>query len=328
MERIKYFSEYLNEGDDFENKLMEALYIALPLEDKEYLSLSDLTEYQINESFLDSIQSRGKKVLDRIISISKNITDFLSKIKSQLSTHLVNYFSAARTHLKEKVFKNPKLEKIIKEKISADRVAFLNDLRTCKNVFNFYTDDFFAPFISKIIHSLRNHFLSKKVTESLINEKLNVDVVDKVVLTITEKPPFLWLTDIHELSTKGTGKLIQGLSYVTNKLGGPEFVLPVIASIVGLYLEHGVEGIITMGIAKVIEFFTIPFVAIVIEFIGHIALLLTIYELCVELSTSIDKFEERYKHHHNHTEPVKQTVNVDQAGPETVEKDIQSGLPQ
>jgi len=317
MERIKYFSEYLDENDNFEIKMREALYLALPIRDKEYLSINELNEYNINESFIDRINTRGKKVLDSIIRISKNISDFLSKIKNDLTKYLSTYFSSARSNIKKKLLKDKKIEDLIKEKINADRIAFVNDLRTCKNVFNFYTNDFFAGFINNIVHSLRSHFLSKSVTESLVNEALNVESVDKVVITVTEKPPFVWLTEIHEIASKGVDKLIALLSWITTKLGGPSFVLPVMASIIGLYLEHGTESLITAGIVKAIEFFTIPFVALIIEFISHVALILTIYELCVEISSSIDKFEERHKHHHKKT-----PNNGKQTGPETLESNI------
>ena len=317
MERIKYFSEYLDESDNFEIKMREALYLALPIEDKEYLSINELNEYNINESFIDRINARGKKVLDTIISISKNITDFLSKIKEDLTKYLSTYFTGARNNIKKKLLKDKKIEDLIKEKLSADRVAFIKDLKTCKNVFNFYTNDFFGGFINNIVHSLRSHFLSKSVTESLVNEGLNVEAVDKVVISVTENPPFSWLTGIHEIASKGVDKLIALLSWITTKLGGPSFVLPVMASIIGLYLEHGTESLITVGIIKAIEFFAIPFVALIIEFISHVALILTIYELCVEISSSINKFEERHKHHHKQT-----PNNGKQAGPETLESNI------
>ena len=316
MERLKYFNEYLQQEEDFEKKILEALYLALPAEDKIELTIEDLYKYQINESFITSIKTTGKKVLDKIISISKNITEFLSRIREELSKHLSNFFNSSKAFLKERILKDKKIGEIIKDKIKLDRIAFIQDLKTCKNVFNFYTHDFFSDLIKKIMSSFHNHFLSKNITEALVNENLNVEVVDNAVTTITNKPPFVWLTGIHEAGTMGVEKLIAFLSNVTTKLGGPAFVLPVIASLIGLYLEHGAEGLITSGIIKTIEFFTIPFVALIIEFISHIALVLTIYELCVEIMASIDRLEQRHEKHHKHHN------NGGQAGPQKVEKNI------
>lgn len=59
------------------------------------------------------------------------------------------------------------------------------------------------------------------------------NVIAKLVHGIESIPPFSWLDNVKEIGEKNANKVFSAISDITQKLGGPNIHLPIIA---GLYL--------------------------------------------------------------------------------------------
>ena len=101
--------------------------------------------------------------------------------------------------------------------------------------------------------------------------KLNENIVGDFIHKIEAIPPFSWLHKVKEMGEAGANAIIAVLSEVTAKLGGPKFVLPVIASLLGLALEYNIKGLAKSGLVDTAAYFTVPFLIPVIKFIGWVA---------------------------------------------------------
>jgi hypothetical protein len=291
MKRIKSYNNFLIKN--FEESVMISLYENLTNEEKKYIKKNDVISYMVNESIVNTLSEKGKNILKKIASTANNIFNFLNKIKEELSKHISEVLTNTKNKLKEKLKGNQVFISAVKKEINSDRNAFLHDVKTCSEVSNFYINKFKDSMLNDVMKSLHNLFRTR---ESLIFEDLDINIIDHLVKHLNKMPPFAWLDMLHHKGAEGAAHLINGLSYITKHLGGPEFTLPVISSLLGIAFEYNVKGLIKHGLIEAAEIFSVPFIGLVIKTAGNVATFLAAYELCREISSDIDDFNKA--HHH------------------------------
>jgi hypothetical protein len=73
------------------------------------------------------------------------------------------------------------------------------------------------------------------------------------------------------MGEKGANAIIKGISSITQKLGGPAFVLPALAVVVGLALEYNIKGLAKYGILDVAGMAAFPVITIAVKFVAYVA---------------------------------------------------------
>lgn len=118
--------------------------------------------------------------------------------------------------------------------------------------------------------------LSDIAEESLIiyNDlpHLNESLLGSFVHKLEAIPPFSWLAQVKDAGEKGAKFVIGVLSEVTAKLGGPKFVLPVIASLLGVAFEQYIKTLAKGQLTDVAVYMTVPFMVPVLKFLGWVAM--------------------------------------------------------
>lgn len=189
----------------------------------------------------DAISDKAEKVLGKIIKGAKDLTQFVGKIKDGIK----DFFQSILDKTKDKVIdqvKKGKLSDKIKELNDKEKDGLKKDLKTGREVTKWYSKNFLDK-VTKATDKNFGKFLKKEqepVTESIINEKGNV--IATLVHGIEEIPPFSWLAKVAKAGEAGANKLINVLSKLTNKMGGPSFELPVIATLIGIVFEQLIKG--------------------------------------------------------------------------------------
>jgi len=219
------------------------------------LEIKNYVQESINEGFFDKLKDRfpkatkvsnaisdkAEKVLGKIIQGAKDLTQFVGKIKDGIKDFFKSVLDKARDKVIQQV-KKGKLSDKIKELNDKEKDGLKKDLKTGREVTKWYTSEFLKK-ISNSTDKNFGKFLKKEqepVTESIINEKGNV--IATLVHGIEEIPPFSWLAKVAKVGEAGANKLIDVLSKLTNKMGGPSFELPVIAVLIGIVFEQLVKG--------------------------------------------------------------------------------------
>jgi len=287
------YSEFCNDEFNIKETLMFFYYESLSNEDKEELHKFSLKRYMVNENVVNTLSAKGKQVLSNICNSVNSVVHFLEKIKKELYQHLSVILSSTKDKIKSKLAGDKDFIKSVKKQINIDKNAFVQDVKTCKDISSFYTSKFTESILKSVFTSLRNLIVHKK--HDILKEGLNINVIDSVVQHLHKLPPFSWLDMLHHKGSHGASHLIHGLSYLTKKLGGPEFKLPVIASLLGLAFEYNIKGLVKHGLIDAAEIFSIPFVGIVVKTAGNVATFLACYELFKEISASVDSFQH-YDH--------------------------------
>lgn len=100
---------------------------------------------------------------------------------------------------------------------------------------------------------------------------LNENIIGDLIHKIEKIPPFSYLEKVKEFGEGSANLIISFLSEITAKLGGPKFVLPVIASLIGVALEYNIKGLAKHNLIDVAAYFTVPFLIPLIKFIGYVA---------------------------------------------------------
>ena len=290
------YNQYLN-NDRFKELLMLSLYETISNEEKMCLHRFQLRRCLVNEGVIDTLSKKGKAVLLKISSTANNIVHFLDKIKTEMYQHLDKILTEGKNKIKEKLSGDKEFIKAIKKHIHVDKNAFIHDVKTCHQVSQFYTAKFRDSIMKSVLTSLHDLFVHKK---HILKEALNINVIDNLMKHLHKVPPFAWLDMLHHQGTKGSEGLVKGLSYITHRLGGPEFTLPVISSILGLAFEWVTKGMVKHGLIEAAEIFSLPFVGLVVKTAGNVATFLAVYELCRELSLSEEKYYTEYQLAHQH----------------------------
>lgn len=265
----------LSKGDEsMILQIVEKLYNDLSNKDKSkvdsYLKRkkSQLTDV-INESFWDKLSSRVDKaeevsnvlpeesegILKKLIKKAGQAMNFIGKLIESAKNWITNVITDVKNKVTEKLKGDSKFSEAVKKVASEDENGFVKDLKTSGTVFSFYKKDLLGSMLNSIKKSLGSFFTKEQEPipenfEYITNEGKNV--LSTFIHGIEKIPPFSWLHKVATLGEKGAGKIIEGLSYITNNLGGPKFALPVIAILLGVAFEYKIKGAVKHGILSVL----------------------------------------------------------------------------
>lgn len=223
---------------------------------KQYLTKSEmLNEGFLNEGFFDKLKDRFPKAaeiskilsdkaesaLSNILNKVKDAVSFVKKIGSGIKELFLSVVEKSKAFFIDQI-KNGKLKDKIAELTKNKKEGLMSDLSTVKEIITFYK----TKFMSKLLGSCEKNmgdFLSKEqdpIAEGMINEEKG-NVISTLIHGIEKIPPFNFLQQIANTGEAGANKLINVISNVTNKLGGPNFALPVIGILIGLTIEYVVK---------------------------------------------------------------------------------------
>jgi hypothetical protein len=218
---------------------------------KNYVSESQL----LNEGFFDKLKERFPKaaevskslsdkaegILSSILQKVKDAVSFVKKMTEGISEFFKMAIEKGKAFYMEQL-KTGELKAKVDELVKTKKEGLKTDLVTIKNVLNFYRKDFMGKINNSITSNLTN-FLNKEQTpiaESMLNEGGNV--ISTLVHGIESIPPFSWLEALAKSGEKGAAAVVAALSSLTQKLGGQAFQLPVVAILIGLFIEQVIKG--------------------------------------------------------------------------------------
>jgi hypothetical protein len=301
--KVVKFNEWVleeSESDVFYYFINEFYHSDLITDNERFLierKIENISEYLIKENFFNKLKSgidkakniakdvndKGKQALKKIVDAAKEVTDFITKIKNYLSSEIEKILTNTKNKLKEKLSADKNFTNKIKEMLSSDEQAVLRDIKTIGEVVSFYRNKLKDSLLNKVTEGLKS-FFSNTNKEMSVSEKLEFikesdNVISKLVHGLNKIPPFSWLEKVAHIGEKGTEKIISALSGLTKNLGGPEFTLPIIATIMGIAFEYNIKGLAKHGLIEVTSFFSIPFVGTLIKSIAFIATLIAVYEI-------------------------------------------------
>lgn len=238
---------------DLFNKLLTNYKVdkSIKLEISKYISDNQI----LNEGFFDKLKERFPKaaevskklsdkaegVLNNILQKAKDAISFVKKIGEGIKELFINVINTSKTYFEEQI-KGGKLKQKIEEVAKTKKEGLKSDIQEIKKVLDFYRKDFISKLISSSEKNMTD-FLSndqEPITESMILEKGNV--IATLVHGVEKIPPFSWLHKLAKAGEAGASQFIKLLSDITSKMGGPSFVLPVIALIVGVTFEQIVKA--------------------------------------------------------------------------------------
>lgn len=214
-----------------------------------------IKEELLTEGFFDKLKERFPKAakVSNILSdkaestlraILQKATDAVSFIK-KIIDGIKDLFS--KTIAKAKEFfntqlKTGELKKKLDEVVDTNREGLVKDAKTCKTVLDFYRKLFVSKFSTLAQNGLTNFFTTEQtpISESMINE---TNVIATLVHGIEKVPPFSILHQIASVAEKGVNFIFDLFSQFTKSIGGPEFQLPVIATLLSLSIEYIIKNV-------------------------------------------------------------------------------------
>lgn len=223
---------------------------------KEYLKISNLlNEGFLNEGFFDKLKDRfpkaaevskllsdkAEQALGNILSKVKDAVSFVKKLGEGIKEFFISVIEKGKTYFTEQI-QSGKLKDKISELASSKKDGLVTDLKKTKDIIEFYRKTFMGKLLGNTEKGMTD-FLSQEqepVAESIVNEGKNV--ISTLVHKIEEIPPFSWLHKVAQIGEAGAAKLINVISKLTEKLGGPSFELPVIALLIGVVFEQFIKG--------------------------------------------------------------------------------------
>lgn len=306
--KVKSYTEFIGESikkDILFNSIIESLWNTEIITNEERVLLEyeliNPVEY-INENFFDKLKSRydkaklvatdisqgSKDALEKLIDAAKQVTDFITQIKGLLSKQVKLILTQTKDKIKSNLKSNQKFITEVKSKMSSDKSAFLGEIEILKDIITFYQTKFYIALESTIISGLTN-FLSKEDKEVSIVEKLTIlnessNMIDKLVHGLNSVPPFSWIDKLQKVGEKGSNFIIKQLSFITQKLGGPYFELPITAVILGIAFEVNIKGLVKHGLLDAVSMFSVPFITPVIKTVGFVATMIASYELIIYIT--------------------------------------------
>lgn len=222
--------------------------------------------YSLNENFFNKLKKRfpkaakvsnvlsdkAEKALYSVIKKAKDATNFVKKIVSNISNFFKKNINVLTDKAKVLIAKSnfkSNIEKVIKN----DKDNLISDIKTGREVANWYKNNFTEILTQLLTKNLTNHFKSevKPISES--------NVIATLVHSLENIPPFSWLHQIKEAGEKGAKQLIKVLSKLTKKLGGPSFELPVMASLLGVMFEQLIKNAVGTPLVNLLGGPTSPF---------------------------------------------------------------------
>jgi len=263
-----------NSDEIIMSQLLEKLYTNLSLTNRRRVDIfleknkSKLTDI-INESFWDRFSSRIDKasevsnilpdesegILKKLIRKARQAMDFIGKILNSIREWISNIMKDVKDKITSKLKSDSKFSEAVKKAVSKDENGFIKDLETSNTVYKFYQKDLLGSFLKSIKTSLGNFFTKDQepIPESFeyqTNEGKNV--LSTFIHGIERIPPFSWLHKVASLGEKGANKITEGLSWITDKLGGPKFSLPTLAILLGIAFEYKIKGAVKHGILHIL----------------------------------------------------------------------------
>lgn len=267
---------YLSKDDEsMMLQIVEKLYNELSNKDKKkidiYLEkreakLSDV----INENFWDKLTGRIDKaaevsnvlpeesegLLKKLVKRAGQAMNFVGNLLKSAKEWITNIITEVKDKVMGKLKGDSKFVKAVKKVASEDENGFVKDLKTANGVYKFYKEDLLGSMIDSMKKSLGSFFTKEQepIPESFDFESIDEgkNVLSTFIHGIEKIPPFSWLHKVASLGEKGANKIIEGLSLLTNKLGGPKFALPVIAVLLGVAFEYKIKGTAKHGILHVL----------------------------------------------------------------------------
>jgi hypothetical protein len=265
------------EDKEMMSKIVEKLYNDLSTSDKQkvdaYLEkreaqLSDA----INEAFWDRFKKRIDKatevsdempeesegILKKIVRKAGEAVNFVGKLLKSAKEWITEQFKAVKEKVMGKLKGNSDFAEKVKGVFSENENGFIKDLKTGAKVLDFYSGNVISSLLKKMKEALSSLF-SKDYEEVAIPESFDFESIDEgknvlstLIHAIEKVAPFSWLHKLAQAGEKGANKIIEALSWVTNKLGGPKFALPVIAVLIGIAFEYNIKGSIKHGLLHVL----------------------------------------------------------------------------
>jgi hypothetical protein len=223
---------------------------------KQYLNNSELlNEGFLNEGFFDKLKERFPKAAEvskslsdkaeaamgKILKSVKDAVSFVKKIGQGIKEFFMSVVEKGKTFFTEQIMKG-KLKGKIDELTSTNKEGLVADLKTSKEVIDFYRKSFMGKLLGSTEKNMTEFMTNEQepIAESMVNEGKNV--IATLVHGVEQIPPFSWLHKVAQAGEAGAAALVKAISGVTEKLGGPSFQLPVIVLLVGIVIEQMVKG--------------------------------------------------------------------------------------
>ena len=223
---------------------------------KQYLNNSELlNEGFLNEGFFDKLKERFPKAAEvskslsdkaeaamgKILKSVKDAVSLVKKIGQGIEEFFMSVVEKGKTFFTEQIMKG-KLKGKIDELTSTNKEGLVADLKTSKEVIDFYRKSFMGKLLGSTEKNMTEFMTNEQepIAESMVNEGKNV--IATLVHGVEKIPPFSWLHKVAQAGEAGAAALVKAISGVTEKLGGPSFQLPVIVLLVGIVIEQMVKG--------------------------------------------------------------------------------------
>ena len=204
-----------------------------------YISYEIINEEFSPKNILNKVSDKAKNILINILHKANGIMSFINRISDGIRELFIQLITSAKTFLLEQL-KLGALKAKLEELKDHKKEGLIKEVKLLKEVLNFYRKDFLKNFKNKSDKNLTS--VLEPISESILNESSNENVVNTIIGKIESIPPFSFLHKIASASEKGANLIIQSISELTESLGGPSFQLPVIALLVGLCIEYMVKS--------------------------------------------------------------------------------------
>lgn len=192
--------------------------------DKLYTDVYNKLLEMENQSLLENkFSEKAKSIFNKIARKAKGIVNFIKYLLEEIRKMFITVIDTAKNYFIEQL-KGDK----VKEIVEGDKKGLMADIKTSKEIIKFYREKFFKN-------------LSDKTADIPVNESSNI--IANLIHKIESIPPFSLLHKVAKSAEKGANALIAELSDFTQKMGGTPFSLPVIALILGLFIEYIVKDI-------------------------------------------------------------------------------------
>jgi len=237
------------------NKFLDSAKIEESIKGEIRDYISSIEYDSLNESFWDKLKDRFPKAaevskllsdkaeaaMSKIIQGVKDAVSFVKKIGEAIKEFFLSVVEKGKAFFIEQI-QSGKLKEKIDELTKTKKEGLIVDLKTAKNVINFYRKEFMGKLLGTTEKNMTD-MLSKEqepVAESVVNEGKNV--IATLVHKVEAIPPFSWLHKVAQAGETGAAAIVKAISEVTQKLGGPAFELPVIVLLIGIVIEQIVKG--------------------------------------------------------------------------------------
>jgi hypothetical protein len=241
-------------NDDISTDIFNKILNNSRIEDSIKIEINNyINNFNLNESFFDKLKDRFPKastvsnllsdkaesILNSILQKTKDILSFVKKVSEGIRELFTNVIKHSKSYFEDQI-KRGKLKQKIEELTKTKKEGLKRDIVEIKKVLDFYRRDFMSKLISYSENNMSNFLSKEQIIESIILEKGNV--IATLVHGVEKIPPFSWLHKLAKAGEAGASQFIKILSDITVKMGGPTFILPVIALILGELMEYLIKS--------------------------------------------------------------------------------------